>query len=60
MSDDNEIEVSKTLLTYKTRASKRGRQYYFNIPSEFIDSGMIEHGTKYRIYLKKLNKEEKD
>ena len=50
------IEVDKITLSFVSKPTKKGPQYYFNIPITYIKDGHISPEKKYRIYPKELEK----
>ena len=52
------IETDKIILSFIAKPSKKGPQYYFNIPITYIKDGHIKPERKYRIYPKELEEKE--
>ena len=53
-----EIKIDKILLSFIAKPSKKGPQYYFNIPITYIKDEHIKTQKKYRIYLEELEEKE--
>ena len=53
----DDIKVDKILLSFVGKPSKKGPQYYFNIPITYIKDKHINPEKSYRIYLEELKEE---
>ena len=54
LMQNKNIDFLKRAIKFRRKPAKMGKRYVFNIPSNYIENGLIDPNEHYMIYLAKI------